>query len=386
VSGVRTVCALLVVSAIAVGLGPAVGGAGAVSLLTSRAADVSPSTHSLPRYGVSGVHYACLAADYSCTAGGYSAAIAASSGWPWQRYGAGYASTNAAGPHNCTLYAAVRLAQAGLADPGWHANANGWASAAAAHGATVDQTPTAGSIAQWNGGSLGHVAYVEAITPSGITITGDNYYTGSSVVNGVQLHGGYTERIDIDYGSPAWPDNFIHFAGIGTHGQTPAAGRNLVADGGFEAPPVVNVPTYDTMSAGSRIGPWTVTSGSVDLIDGYWRPAAGIQSLDLSGRAAGSISEQIATVPGESYLLRFALAANPECGPTVKRVQVAFGAQRIVFSKSISSPTRSSMSWVSESHVFKATRTRTTISFTSLADSSCGPVIDAVRVTAVSAQ
>jgi surface antigen len=110
----------------------------------------SPSTHPLPNYGVAGVAYLCLSAGYDCTAGGYGAAAAQASGWPWRDYGSGYASTNAAGPHNCTLYTAYRLKQAGLADPGWYANANDWANQASAHGTPVDQTAAVGAIAQWN--------------------------------------------------------------------------------------------------------------------------------------------------------------------------------------------------------------------------------------------
>jgi surface antigen len=187
---------------------------------SGRTGAVSPTQNALPNEGVKGVQYLCLSADYSCTDGGYSASAAEASGWPWQRYGGSNASSNAAGPHNCTLYAAFRLAKKGVAYPGWYDNATGWATKAAANGSTVDQTPEVGAIAQWSR-DPGHVAYVESVTSASITITGDNNFTKDRVVGGVNLKGGYTEKIVIQSTSPAWPDNFIHFS---TESTAPTTG------------------------------------------------------------------------------------------------------------------------------------------------------------------
>jgi len=162
---------------------------------TAAVAAVSGSMHTRPGGGVSGVTRLCGPDPaYSCTSGGYSGQ---STGWPGTLYGAGYASSNSYGYHNCTLYAAYRLASNGLGNPGWSANASGWATSAAAAGTTVDQTPAVGSIAQWNSG-LGHVAYVEVVTGTYIEITDDNYGLNT------------TDRFRIATTSPAWPDNFIH--------------------------------------------------------------------------------------------------------------------------------------------------------------------------------
>ena len=170
----------------------------------------SSSRHKLPDLGVPGVSdpYPCGPSPaYACTGGGYGAASAKTSGWPWRYYGSSNASYNKYGPHNCTLYAAYRLKKDGLADwPGWYANANDWAEKAYHAGNPVDQTASVGAIAQWNGGTDGHVAYVESVSSSGIVITEDDYYYGSLAPNG-----GYTAKIFISRKSPAWPDNFIHF-------------------------------------------------------------------------------------------------------------------------------------------------------------------------------
>jgi surface antigen len=185
------------------------------------------TTKSLPLKGVPGVTQLCgPAADYSCTAGGYAGK---STGWPGERYGAGAASSNAYGYHNCTLYVAYRLAQSGVPYPGWHTNANQWAAQAALTGTPVDQTPSVGSVAQWNGGQNGHVAYVEVVTASYIEVTEDVY------------QGNWTARVRIQTGTAAWPDNFIHFE------SSAVAGQQVVPDDGKDLQSSL-VPSTDTLS------------------------------------------------------------------------------------------------------------------------------------------
>jgi hypothetical protein len=180
-------------------------------------AAVASTDHAHPNRGVAGVTYLCgPTVGYSCTPG-YTGTNA--TGWAAADYGCpNYASGCPGTPHNCTLYAAVRLMKNGYGNPGWSANANDWALEASRHGVTVDQSPHVGAIAQWNLG-VGHVAYVEASDSSGITLTMDDYYTSSP------WPVGYTAEIHISPGSPAWPDNFIHFDDQGaapTSTPTPA--------------------------------------------------------------------------------------------------------------------------------------------------------------------
>lgn len=161
-------------------------------------ADAAPAatTNQLPGGGVSGVTVLCgPSAGYDCTTGGYAGQT---EGWSGRRYGAAVSSRNDHGYHNCTLYVAWRLERAGLGDPGWNGNATAWDTLAYAKGIPVDQTPRAGSVAQWNQG-YGHVAVVEVVTDSYIEVTDDNHTRN------------YTTRQRIHRGSPAWPDNFIHF-------------------------------------------------------------------------------------------------------------------------------------------------------------------------------
>lgn len=170
-------------------------------------ANVRESFHELPWTGEAGVaqspRCASITPGYACTIDGYSAWLTHPSGWAWSDYGGSIPSHNAYGPHNCTLYVAYLLQESGIT-LSWSANATSWALEAAEHGAVVNQTPTAGSVAQWNSG---HIAFVDAVTPRSIVITSDNYQPYDVGT----LPGGFTDSFDISRSSPAMPDNFIHF-------------------------------------------------------------------------------------------------------------------------------------------------------------------------------
>ena len=122
----------------------------------------------------------CVSYAYACTPG-YSGNNAADT-WAWKYYGGSWAAT-ASGTHNCTLYVAYRLKQAGVPDPGrsW-GNAANWGAALG-----YDHNPTVGSVAWWRGtdsNPYGHVAIVEAVSGGNIFIRADNWSAKPS--------GGYT--------------------------------------------------------------------------------------------------------------------------------------------------------------------------------------------------
>ena len=145
----------------------------------------------------------CRSAAYECTSGGYAGQ---SVGWAGRWFGAGSASSNQYGYHNCVLYAAYRLMMNGLPDPGNLGSASTWNDRAPA--GSVNGTPAVGAIAQWE---RGHVAYVEEVRADGIVTSDDNY--GSN----------YTSRNFIPVGSSSWPNAFIHLrdqvVGPPTEGQ-----------------------------------------------------------------------------------------------------------------------------------------------------------------------
>jgi len=96
---------------------------------------------------------------------------------------------------------------------------------------------------------------------------------------------------------------------------------NLVANGDFESP--VATPPFQTLS-GNALNGWTIESGSIDLINGYWSAASGQQSIDLEGNAPATISQELSTKDGETCTLKFWIAGNKD-QPGKKTVTVDWG-------------------------------------------------------------
>lgn len=67
----------------------------------------------------------------------------------------------------CTFWAAKRREDIGKPIPNNWGNANTWAERALVAKYVVDHTPSVGAIMQTTAGDLGHVAFVESITPDG---------------------------------------------------------------------------------------------------------------------------------------------------------------------------------------------------------------------------
>jgi choice-of-anchor C domain-containing protein len=162
-----------------------------------------------------------------------------------------------------------------------------------------------------------------------------------------------------------------------------AAAANFIKNGGFDLGPQ---PSYfATYAKGSTAIPgWVVTMGSVDLIGPNWHDAdRGKSSIDLDGTPGpGGIAQSFAGVKGGKYTISFALAANPECGPAVKRLLVTAGPARRLYAFDSSHTSDAHMGWQTKSFSFTANAAKTTLAFTSLdpKGSLCGPAIDAVRV------
>jgi hypothetical protein len=147
----------------------------------------------------------CGPSGFECAGAGYSAAN--SNTWAEKYFGWGAAATlgwTGFDGHNCTRYAAYRLAKNGLADPGFSFGmAHEWNNKV--DPTKVNHTPSVGSIAQWEAASwnynAGHVAYVEAVTSTSITVTEDSW-------------GGLTQKRVINVGSSVWPSSFIHLKDV----------------------------------------------------------------------------------------------------------------------------------------------------------------------------
>jgi hypothetical protein len=157
---------------------------------------------------------------------GYAACTAA--GFPSHDYG-GHAMSSywlmSAGDE-CTNYAAyVEQTEYGVAAPSYILGDGGaWAMTAAAHGVSVDHTPTIGAVAEWDDGTdgiggPGHVGVVEAVGRVGERI---NWIDISQQHIDSDADGYDWERI-YARSSPStwepWPSHFIHFPGRPTNSR-----------------------------------------------------------------------------------------------------------------------------------------------------------------------
>jgi choice-of-anchor C domain-containing protein len=160
-----------------------------------------------------------------------------------------------------------------------------------------------------------------------------------------------------------------------------AAGGNLAKNGSFEKPVVPG--GFQTFNAPSSIGPWKVVADSVDVVHTSWVAAKNKQSLDLSGSAGalGAIEQQLSTAPGAKYTLKFFLAGNTYCGPSVKQMRVRWdGTEVDTLEFDITGKTQTKMGWKAHSYSLVAADASTTLRFESLTNSGCGAALDAVSV------
>ncbi len=143
---------------------------------------------------------------------------------------------------------------------------------------------------------------------------------------------------------------------------------------------------YD--GAGNTIGPWTLDSGSVDLIKSYWQLTPnGSYSVDMNGVTAGSISQTFDLAAG-TYVLSFYMAGNPDGTPASKSVDVSVGDQSLVpYTFVNSGQSEGNMGWKLETLKFTSTGS-TTLTFASTTGvgssySPFGAAIGGVTITSV---
>ena len=141
----------------------------------------------------------------------------------------------------------------------------------------------------------------------------------------------------------------------------------------------------EQLNAGSAVlTGWTITTGSIDWIGTYWPAAGGSKSLDMNGVAPGAISQVLATTIGKTYVVTFALSANP-AGPVASYALTvgATGAtsQPYSFDRAVNANTLSNMMWQAKQYSFMATSATTTLSFASgVTAGANGPALDNVVV------
>ncbi|MGD0852727.1 MAG: CHAP domain-containing protein [Acidimicrobiales bacterium] len=162
--------------------------------------------------GTASASYLCKSSGYACTIDGYSATTMTNN-WAAKYYGSDTKGGIGSPPHNCTLFAAWMLARNGLPDPGrsW-GYGDQWGVTLAAD---TNHTPAVGAIAWYDGGTMGHVAYVERVNWLNHTVflVSDNYAANSQ---------GYTSN---EWAPFTEPTGYIHLRDLTT--PQPLARRHV---------------------------------------------------------------------------------------------------------------------------------------------------------------
>jgi choice-of-anchor C domain-containing protein len=173
-----------------------------------------------------------------------------------------------------------------------------------------------------------------------------------------------------------------------TRGLAPASPNHSAAPSSVS----LNDPSFEH----GYTGGWTFPGNPGLYVDigNLWDTTDGVNSVDLNGVYAGSVSQTFNTVPGATYTVLFDLAGNPGNPQGDKPVEVSAAgtAQTYVFNtvgKGIHN-----MGWVTETFTFTATGPTATLMFKSLyrrdivypdnsnyPDRAQGPALDNVRVS-----
>ncbi|MTJ84133.1 MAG: DUF642 domain-containing protein [Telmatospirillum sp.] len=153
------------------------------------------------------------------------------------------------------------------------------------------------------------------------------------------------------------------------------ANASLVKDGDFSGQ------GQATFYSGSSFGPWSVTKGSVDVLQNYWQaPPVGGGSVDLDGWVPGGIAQNLILPVGE-YTLSFFLSGNPY-NHSEKHLKVSVGNAVQEFSFKSANNTPSSMQFALQQFRFWANGS-TVLNFESLdpSSSSWGPVVGGISIS-----
>jgi choice-of-anchor C domain-containing protein len=154
-----------------------------------------------------------------------------------------------------------------------------------------------------------------------------------------------------------------------------------ITNGSFEAPGTFSG-NFTTLGAGDlSLTGWSIDSGSIDLINGYWPASDGAYSVDMSGNSPATISTVITgLVAGFRYLISFDMAANTDGLPFTKLLDVAIGTFSGQYAATDAPP-----EWTTYSFDFVASAASQTLSFSSVDDGPgfYGAALDNVQIATV---
>ena len=168
-----------------------------------------------------------------------------------------------------------------------------------------------------------------------------------------------------------------------------------------EAAPLLQNGSFEsgTNPGGSFLGPliagstdvtnWTIDSGSIDYIGGYWAAQDGARSIDLNGTSPGTISQLVSGLDnGQKYKVSFWISGNPDNGhsPNPKTLDVLttlVNSQSYAFNAATNS--HSSMGWLEHFFYFTADGPTAMLTFKSTTGGNFpafGPALDNVSIAA----
>jgi choice-of-anchor C domain-containing protein len=163
------------------------------------------------------------------------------------------------------------------------------------------------------------------------------------------------------------------------------ASGNVVVNGSFERPVVCPGQFNEYDRSSTAITGWVVGGNSVDLVcHTYFAAAAGRQSIDLAGSTSGSVSQGVATTPGDRYTLTWHMAGNTNCGQTVKTMHVLWNGKLVdAPSFNMTGRNNAQMGWVKRSLSVTAVSATSTIEFADATPDhcECGATLDNVSLT-----
>lgn len=167
-------------------------------------------------------------------------------------------------------------------------------------------------------------------------------------------------------------------------------GENIVVNGDFEKAKPYSPPYKDLFSyndTANWVDGWIVSEGSVTIHSTQWQVAnSGENSIDLQGLGVGSFSQKLQTIPGQKYLVQYAVAGDLTTGgnPVVKRYSITAGGESVTREFDTSGSSRQNMGWELRSWMFTANSEETALTFSGLDNTFFGAMIDDVVVAPLS--
>ncbi len=133
---------------------------------------------------------------------------------------------------------------------------------------------------------------------------------------------------------------------------------------------------------------WELVAGEFTYNRGLWNSTDGASSIDLGSAASatlGVIQQQFSTTIGSQYLLKFDVGIDPAlsgpAGGPIKQVRVDIGSLSQTYTVDRTGFSRPNVPWRTESILFTASSSTSTLRFTALTPGAANITLDSISVT-----